>query len=97
MKCLAKVGIPLNPSFVGTSLYWMKHLTFIISGSVYHFANGMWNILSVSLFAADPDLMAVGYNDKHTGWQFLVIQPKLLSDTMTSMLGGNSSPSKKVF
>jgi hypothetical protein len=68
MKCLAKVGIPLNPSFVGTSLYWMKHLTFIISGTVYHFSNRMWNILSVSLFAADPDLMAVGYNDKHTGW-----------------------------
>jgi Amt family ammonium transporter len=33
-----------------------------------HFANGMWGVIAVGLFA-EPDLMAVaGYNNLHTGW-----------------------------
>lgn len=33
-----------------------------------HFANGMWGVIAVGLFA-DPDLMDVaGYNTEHTGW-----------------------------
>ena len=33
-----------------------------------HFANGIWGVISVGLFA-EPDLMAVaGYNNLHTGW-----------------------------
>jgi Amt family ammonium transporter len=35
-----------------------------------HFANGLWGVLAVGLFA-EPSLMAVaGYNNEHAGWFF---------------------------
>jgi len=35
-----------------------------------HFANGMWGVLAVGLFASPDEMAVAGYNSEHTGWFF---------------------------
>lgn len=35
-----------------------------------HFANGMWGVIAVGLFASPDEMAVAGYNSEHTGWFF---------------------------
>jgi len=35
-----------------------------------HFANGMWGVIAVGLFASPDEMAVAGYNSDHTGWFF---------------------------
>mmetsp|Transcript_24283 Transcript_24283/g.39653 ORF Transcript_24283/g.39653 Transcript_24283/m.39653 type:complete len:515 (+) Transcript_24283:124-1668(+) len=51
-----------------------------------HFANGMWGVLAVGLFA-DPELMGVaGYNTDHAGWFYNGSDANLLLVQVISIL-----------